>query len=496
MAAVVPVVRPSAAAPTGRRGDLPRPAARTSQASPSSGVRRNPLAGGIPQRIGPRGIPTGRAVPTAREARIGERPIAVAMIGRIGPAPTATGRSAGTAIGPTGQPVRTAATGPMATVHAPRARTVIAPTVIAPTVIGANGARATPAHTGADQARNGIVRVVRARTGAVPLPIVPAGPVRVVRARTVVARRRIGIVRVVRARTVVARRRIGIVRVVRVGTRLVPIPIVAAGAAPVAKVRTAVSRPPIGIVPPTTGVVTSEIARRLGRLITIAHAQTVIVQTVIVQTVPDRIAIPPMGNVRAAKARIPTGRPPLVPHAVEVRPTLATEAIARIAVAHRGSGPSGRAAAGHPASEHREPAGIGRIPVRDPRTDRSAHRGSTGRIDRARTKTHRAAPRIAGTDRRAAPTASTRIASTRIASTRTARTRIARVTRPTNAMPRAQTAAVRTTIVPGARRVTGRGVTTAGTTGHAGTTATPAVPIIPATTGQPAREGTSVSART
>ena len=462
MAAVVPVVRPSAAAPTGRRGDLPRPAARTSQASPSSGVRRNPLAGGIPQRIGPRGIPTGRAVPTAREARIGERPIAVAMIGRIGPAPTATGRSAGTAIGPTGQPVRTAATGPMATVHAPRARTVIAPTVIAPTVIGANGARATPAHTGADQARNGIVRVVRARTGAVPLPIVPAGPVRVVRARTVVARRRI----------------------------------VAAGAAPVAKVRTAVSRPPIGIVPPTTGVVTSEIARRLGRLITIAHAQTVIVQTVIVQTVPDRIAIPPMGNVRAAKARIPTGRPPLVPHAVEVRPTLATEAIARIAVAHRGSGPSGRAAAGHPASEHREPAGIGRIPVRDPRTDRSAHRGSTGRIDRARTKTHRAAPRIAGTDRRAAPTASTRIASTRIASTRTARTRIARVTRPTNAMPRAQTAAVRTTIVPGARRVTGRGVTTAGTTGHAGTTATPAVPIIPATTGQPAREGTSVSART
>jgi len=342
---------------------------------------------------------------------------------------------------------------------------------------------------------------VRARTGAVPLPIVPAGPVRVVRARTVVARRRIGTVRVVRARTVVARRRIGIVRVVRARTVVARRRIVAAGAAPVAKVRTAVSRPPIGIVPPTTGVVTSEIARRLGRLITIAHAQTVIVQTVIVQTVPDRIAIPPMGNVRAAKARIPTGRPPLVPHAVEVRPTLATEAIARIAVAHRGSGPSGRAAAGHPASEHREPAGIGRIPVRDPRTDRSAHRGSTGRIDRARTKTHRAAPRIAGTDRRAAPTASTRIASTRIASTRiastrTARTRIARVTRPTNAMPRAQTAAVRTTIVPGARRVTGRGVTTAGTTGHAGTTATPAVPIIPATTGQPAREGTSVSART
>jgi len=440
---------------------------------------------------------------------------------------------------------------------------MIAPTVIAPTVIGANGARATAARTGADQARNGIVRVVRARTGAVPLPIVPAGPVRVVRARTVVARRRIAIVRVVRARTVVGRRRIVIApgartevgrrriviaRVVRVRTRLVAIPIVAAGAVRAAKVRTAGAHPPIGsarvattpsataapmtaqiaaadsmataraeqaliaIVRHTTNVVTSEIARRLGRLITIAHAQIVIVQIVIVQivivqTVPAQIAILPMGNVRAAKSRIVTGRQLVVRPAVELPPA-ANVAISRIAVARRANGRSDPAAAGHPASEHREPAGIGQIKVRDPRTDRSAaHRGSTGRIARgATTRMHRAVARIAGTDRRAAPTvrpriastriASTRIASTRIASTRTARTRIARVTGPTNAMPRAQTAAVRTTIVPGARRVTGRGATTAGTTGRAGTTAAPAVPIIPATTGQPARERTSVSART
>jgi len=430
---------------------------------------------------------------------------------------------------------------------------MIAPTVIAPTVIGANGARATAARTGADQARNGIVRVVRARTGAVPLPIVPAGPVRVVRARTVLARRRIAIVRVVRARTVVGRRRIVIApgartevgrrriviaRVVRVRTRLVAIPIVAAGAVRAAKVRTAGAHPPIGsarvattpsataapmtaqiaaadsmataraeqaliaIVRHTTNVVTSEIARRLGRLITIAHAQIVIVQIVIVQTVPAQIAILPMGNVRAAKSRIVTGRQLVVRPAVELPPA-ANVAISRIAVARRANGRSDPVAAGHPASEHREPAGIGQIKVRDPRTDRSAaHRGSTGRIARgATTRMHRAVARIAGTDRRAAPTvrpriASTRIASTRIASTRTARTRIARVTGPTNAMPRAQTAAVRTTIVPGARRVTGRGATTAGTTGRAGTTAAPAVPIIPATTGQPARERTSVSART
>jgi len=430
---------------------------------------------------------------------------------------------------------------------------MIAPTVIAPTVIGANGARATAARTGADQARNGIVRVVRARTGAVPLPIVPAGPVRVVRARTVLARRRIAIVRVVRARTVVGRRRIVIApgartevgrrriviaRVVRVRTRLVAIPIVAAGAVRAAKVRTAGAHPPIGsarvattpsataapmtaqiaaadsmataraeqaliaIVRHTTNVVTSEIARRLGRLITIAHAQIVIVQivivqTVIVQTVPAQIAILPMGNVRAAKSRIVTGRQLVVRPAVELPPA-ANVAISRIAVARRANGRSDPVAAGHPASEHREPAGIGQIKVRDPRTDRSAaHRGSTGRIARgATTRMHRAVARIAGTDRRAAPTVRPRIASTRIASTRTARTRIARVTGPTNAMPRAQTAAVRTTIVPGARRVTGRGATTAGTTGRAGTTAAPAVPIIPATTGQPARERTSVSART
>ena len=430
---------------------------------------------------------------------------------------------------------------------------MIAPTVIAPTVIGANGARATAARTGADQARNGIVRVVRARTGAVPLPIVPAGPVRVVRARTVVARRRIAIVRVGRVRTVVGRRRIVIApgartevgrrriviaRVVRVRTRLVAIPIVAAGAVRAAKVRTAGAHPPIGtarvattpsataapmtaqiaaadsmatarakqaliaIVRHTTNVVTSEIARRLGRLISIAHAQIVIVQIVIVQTVPAQIALLPMGNVRAAKSRIVTGRQLVVRPAVELPPA-ANVAISRIAVARRANGRSDPVAAGHPASEHREPAGIGQIKVRDPRTDRSAaHRGSTGRIARgATTRMHRAVARIAGTDRRAAPTvrpriASTRIASTRIASTRTARTRIARVTGPTNAMPRAQTAAVRTTIVPGARRVTGRGATTAGATGRAGTTAAPAVPIIPATTGRPARERTSVSART
>jgi hypothetical protein len=278
----------------------------------------------------------------------------------------------------------------------------------------------------------------------------------------------------------------------------------------------------IAIVRHTTNVVTSEIARRLGRLITIAHAQIVIVQIVIVQivivqivivqivivqTVPAQIAILPMGNVRAAKSRIVTGRQLVVRPAVELPPA-ANVAISRIAVARRANGRSDPAAAGHPASEHREPAGIGQIKVRDPRTDRSAaHRGSTGRIARgATTRMHRAVARIAGTDRRAAPTvrpriastriASTRIASTRIASTRTARTRIARVTGPTNAMPRAQTAAVRTTIVPGARRVTGRGATTAGTTGRAGTTAAPAVPIIPATTGQPAGERTSVSART
>jgi hypothetical protein len=365
--------------------------------------------------------------------------------------------------------------------------------------------------------------------------------VRVVRARTVVGRRRIVIAP--GARTEVGRRRIVIARVVRVRTRLVAIPIVAAGAVRAAKVRTAGAHPPIGsarvattpgataapmtaqiaaadsrataraeqaliaIVRHTTNVVTSEIVRRLGRLITIAHAQTVIVQIVIVQivivqivivqTVPAQIAILPMGNVRAAKARIVTGRRLVVPPAVEL-PTAANVANTRIAVARRANGRSDPAAAGHPASEHREPAGIGQIKVRDPRTDRSAaHRGSTGRIARgATTRMHRAVARIAGTDRRAAPTVRPRIASTRIASTRTARTRIARVTGPTNAMPRAQTAAVRTTIVPGARRVTGRGATTAGTTGRAGTTAAPAVPIIPATTGQPARERTSVSART
>ena len=130
--------RGSSGSAAGGRTDRPsrgsvhdRPLGQASQVLPAA-CARNPLAGGTPRTIGPRGIPTGRAVLTAREARIAERPIATATIGRIAPAPTVTGRSAGTAIGRTGRPVRTAATGPMATVHAPRARTVTAPTVIAP----------------------------------------------------------------------------------------------------------------------------------------------------------------------------------------------------------------------------------------------------------------------------------------------------------------------------------------------------------------------------
>jgi hypothetical protein len=51
-------------------------------------------------------------------------------------------------------------------------------------------------------------------------------------------------------------------------------------------------------------------------------------------------------------------------------------------------------------------------------------------------------------------------------------------------------------IVPGARRVIDRGVTTAGTTDRAETTVTRAVPIITDTTGRPAPERTSVSAQT
>ena len=451
MAAMVPVDRRQPAVPIGRRADPPRPAAPTSRPSPSSGVRRNPLAGGTPRTIGPRGNPTGRVVLTAREVRIADRATVIATIGRIGPAPTATDRNAGVAIGRTGRPVPTAANGRMATVLAPRTRTVTARTVV-----GATGAPpATRARTGADQARSGIARVLRALTEAVPIPIVAARPVRVVTIRIVVGRDRIGIARVVRP--VVGRRRIGTVRG--------------------GKVRTAVSQVPIVIVPRTTGVVTSEIDRRMVLLTTIAHAQTAIVPTV-----PARIAIPPTGRVRVAKAPIGTGLQVLVPPAVAALPTGMSAAIAPIAAARNTNGPSGRAAAGHPASEHHEPTGIR---VRALRTDRSGDRGS-GTIARAGTRTHPAAPRIAATGRPATPTDRTR----------TDRTRTDRGTGPTNEAGRAQTAVVRPMIAPGARRVIDRGVTTAGTTDRAETTVTRAVPIITNTTGRPAREWTSVSART
>jgi len=328
--------------------------------------------------------------------------------------------------------------------------------------------------TGVVRRRIGIVRVVRVRTGVArrptaigrvltgrtrpgPMPIVAVGPVRVVKVPTGEVRDRIG--RVVRI--VVVRRRIGTVRVVRV--------------------RTAVNRPPIGIVPPTTGVVTSEIARRMGLLITIARAETVIAPTE-----PDRIAIPPTGNVRAVKAAMATGRPLLDRLAVAALPTGA--ASAPIGVGRRGSG---RAAAGHPMSEHRDPTGIGRLRIRAPRTDRSADLGSSGTIVRARTETRRAAARMEGTDRQVPPTVRTRNARTR-----NARTRNARRTGPTNGALHAPTAAVRPTIVAGARRVIGRGATTAGPIDRAATTVTRAVPSITATTGRPARERTSVSAPT
>ena len=326
--------------------------------------------------------------------------------------------------------------------------------------------------TGVVRRRIGIVRVVRVRTGVArrptaigrvltgrtrpgPMPIVAVGPVRVVKVPTGEVRDRIG--RVVRI--VVVRRRIGTVRVVRV--------------------RTAVNRPPIGIVPPTTGVVTSEIARRMGLLITIARAETVIAPTE-----PDRIAIPPTGNVRAVKAAMATGRPLLDRLAVAALPTGA--ASAPIGVGRRGSGRSGRAAAGHPMSEYRDPTGIGRLRIRAPRTDRSADLGSSGTIVRARTETRRAAARMEGTDRQVPPTVRTR----------NARTRNARRTGPTNGALHAPTAAVRPTIVAGARRVIGRGATTAGPIDRAATTVTRAVPSITATTGRPARERTSVSAPT
>ena len=141
------------------------------------------------------------------------------------------------------------------------------------------------------------------------MPIVAAGPVRAARVRTAVGRRRIVIVRVVRVRTAAGRdvrssaagvgssRRRSVPSGARPSDRRSPAwrrLRVATGLAP--KVdgggsRTADSRgdgsyrgsqAPIGIVRRTTGVVTSEIARRLGRLITIAHA------TVIVGDRPDR----------------------------------------------------------------------------------------------------------------------------------------------------------------------------------------------------------------
>ena len=489
------------------------------------------------------------------------------------------GRTAGTAIALTGSPVPTAATGRTATVLAPRVRTVTARTVIGAT----RAARARSVPMGADQARSEIVRVVRARTGTGPMPIAAAGPVHVVRVRTVVARHRIGIalvvrvrtgadqarsgtarearvrtvagpmpiaaagpVRVVRvhivvvrrrigtarvARTVVVRRRVGIalvatartgsgltpiaavgpVRVVRVPTgqvrdrigrvvrivvvrrligigRVVRVRTVEArlriGTVRVGKLRTAVSQAPIVIVPRTTSVETSEIARRMGLPITIAVAEMVIAPTE-----PDRIAIPPTGNVRAVKATMATGRPLLVRPAVAALPTGA--ASAPIGVGRRGSGRSGRAAAGHPMSEYRDPTGIGRLRIRAPRTDRSADLGSSGTIVRARTETRRAAARMEGTDRQVPPTVRTRNARTR-----NARTRNARRTGPTNGALHPPTAAVRPTIVAGARRVIGRGATTAGPIDRAATTVTRAVPSITATTGRPARERTSVSAPT
>jgi len=502
----------SAEVRSGRLEDLPLRAARTSRAGPTRGVARSRPVVGIPREIVLDGVPTGRAVairhgamigragaigrsgtraptvldatmrpiarraggipPTARGARTTAGRTATVMIVRIGSAPTEMGKvdeSAGTAIGPTGKQVRTAAIGPMATVRAPRVRTVIVQLVTGTS----SAARAARVRTGAGRVRIGIVLRVRIGVGRVRIGIV-------LRVRIGVGRVRIGIVRAVRVRTVVVPTPIGAVRRVRaarahigagptpIGTARVamtPVPTTVAprmgvAAAAVSTETARAEKARTAIVPRMTeGIVTSETARRPGSLITIG----------IVMSVTVRIGIPPTGSDRAAEAPIAIGSRCL---AVEPLPTAA---ITPIAVARRANGPTGRAGHGRPASERRAPAVIGRIRDHGARHDRSARHAKTGMIARG-PRMHRELT-IVATRRQAAP----------IVRIRAARMPIALDTRPTIGARRVPTAAVPTTIVPGARRAIDRAATRvpgAATTVHGATTATRAGLIVMDSTGR------------
>jgi len=519
----------SAEVRSGRLEDLPLRAARTSRAGPTRGVARSRPVVGIPREIVLDGVPTGRAVairhgamigragaigrsgtraptvldatmrpiarraggipPTARGARTTAGRTATVMIVRIGSAPTEMGKvdeSAGTAIGPTGKQVRTAAIGPMATVRAPRVSTVIVQLVTGTS----SAARVARVRIGVGRVRIGIVRVVRVRTVVVPTRIGI-----VLRVRTVVVPTRIGIV--LRVRIGVGRVRIGIVRVVRVPTVVVPTPIgavrrvraarahIGAGPTPIGTARVAMTPVPTTVAPRmgaaaaavstqtaraekartaivprmTEGIVTSETARRPGSLITIGIGLSVTV----------RIGIPPTGSARAAEVPIAIGR-----RRPAVEP-LPTAAITPIAVARRANGPTGRAGHGRPASERRAPAVIGRIRDHGARHDRSARHAKTGMIARG-PRMHRELT-IVATRRQAAP----------IVRIRAARMPIARDTRPTIGARRVPTAAVPTTIVPGARRAIDRAATRvpgAATTVHGATTATRAGLIVMDSTGR------------
>jgi len=501
----------SAEVRSGRLEDLPLRAARTSRAGPTRGVARSRPVVGIPREIVLDGVPTGRAVairhgamigragaigrsgtraptvldatmrpiarraggipPTARGARTTAGRTATVMIVRIGSAPTEMGKvdeSAGTAIGPTGKQVRTAAIGPMATVRAPRVSTVIVQLVTGTS----SAARVARVRIGVGRVRIGIVRVLRVRTVVVPTRIGI-----VLRDRIGVGRVRIGIVRVVRVPTVVVPTPIGAVRRVRAARAHI-----GAGPTPIGTARVAMTPVPTTVAPRmaaavstqtpraekartaivprmTEGIVTSETARRPSSLITIGIGRSVTV----------RIGIPPTGSARAAEAPIAIGRRCL---AVEPLPTAA---ITPIAVARRANGPTGRAGHGRPASERRAPAVIGRIRDHGARHDRSARHARTGMIARG-PRMHRA-PTIAVTRPRAAP----------IVRIRVARMPIARDTRPTIGARRVPTAAVPTTIVPGARRAIGRAATRvpgAATTVDGATIATQAGLIVMDSTGR------------
>ena len=504
----------SAEVRSGRLEDLPLRAARTSRAGPTRGVARSRPVVGIPREIVLDGVPTGRAVairhgamigragaigrsgtraptvldatmrpiarraggipPTARGARTTAGRTATVMIVRIGSAPTEMGKvdeSAGTAIGPTGKQVRTAAIGPMATVRAPRVSTVIVQLVTGTS----SAARVARVRIGVGRVRIGIVRVVRVRTVVVPTRIGI-----VLRVRIGVGRVRIGIVRAVRVRTVVVPTPIGAVRLVRAARDQI-----GAGPTPIGTVRVAMTPVPTTVAPRmgvaaaavstetaraekartaivprmTVGIVTCETARRPSSLITIGIGRSVTV----------RIGIPPTGSDRAAEAPIAIGSRCL---AVEPLPTAA---ITPIAVARRANSPTARAGHGRPASERRAPAVIGRIRDHGARHDRSARHAKTGMIARG-PRMHRELT-IVATRRQAAP----------IVRIRAARMPIARDTRPTIGARRVPTAAVPTTIVPGARRAIDRAATRvpgAATTVHGATTATRAGLIVMDSTGR------------